>query len=171
MSNNCKFPIGKAVQIIRTGDINLEGCIGKVVGYHGDLYPIIMFDKQPEGHNPTICIIDACVDIYKPKSDVKYPQTTYTDRFVEAMGLLCTETPPKAMCEAWLFAEDEELQHWVMEGRHKAEWATGIGTIEAAEHMAEHCEEGHYGEGLYYNLSKEDSRTTYEAKLAARLKD
>jgi hypothetical protein len=66
---------------------------------------------------------------------------TYTQRFQEALGLLCTKTPPLELCAAWLESGDEGLQSWVLE-HMKSEWATGIGTIDAARFMAEQVEEG-----------------------------
>jgi hypothetical protein len=66
---------------------------------------------------------------------------TYTQRFRESLRLLCTDTPPLELCVAWLESDDERLQEWVLE-HMKSDWATGIGTIDAARFMAEQVEEG-----------------------------
>jgi len=65
---------------------------------------------------------------------------SYTQRFREALGLLCTETPPLNLCVAWLESDDDVLQAWVQE-HMKTDWATGIGTIDAACFMADQVEE------------------------------
>lgn len=67
--------------------------------------------------------------------------STYTQRFRDALGLLCTDAPPLELCVAWLESEDEGLQEWVID-HLRCSWATGIGTIDAARFMAEQTEEG-----------------------------
>jgi hypothetical protein len=76
----------------------------------------------------------------------------YSARFAEALGVLCTEAPPLAMCIAWLDASNEDLQEWVL-NHVRLSWAQGIETIDAARNIAERCEEGRpellsYGEEL-----------------------
>ena len=67
----------------------------------------------------------------------------YTQRFRETLGMLCSQTPPHELCVAWLESDDERLQEWVLE-HMKSNWATGIGTIDAARFMADNdqAEEG-----------------------------
>ena len=72
--------------------------------------------------------------------------TTYLERFVDALGLLCRKVPPQALCEAWLNHESEDLQEWVVNHLRK-HWASGIGTIEAAQCMANVPAEGENHEG------------------------
>jgi hypothetical protein len=68
--------------------------------------------------------------------------TTFTDRFIAALGALCKSKPPADLCAAWICDPDsEELQHWVASNA-RFEWASGIGTIDAAMAAAEHCIEG-----------------------------
>lgn len=73
--------------------------------------------------------------------------TAYIDRFVDALGLLCRSKPPKAMCEQWLKGENEELQSWAVSNA-RIYWQMGIGTIEAAQHLADNPEEGEGHEGF-----------------------
>lgn len=73
--------------------------------------------------------------------------TTYIDRFVDALGLLCRSKPPKAICEQWLNGESEELQSWAVSNA-RVYWQMGIGTIEAAQHLADNPEEGEGHEGF-----------------------
>lgn len=66
---------------------------------------------------------------------------TYSRRFQDALGTLCTDTPPIDMCRAWLDADDESLQEWVL-NHSRLEWAQGIGVIDAARVLADQSEEG-----------------------------
>ena len=90
-------------------------------------------------------------------------QTTYTQRFAQALGFLCTKEPPFEMCEAWLFSDDERLQEWALE-HVRASWAQGIGTIDAAREMAEHCEEGDDSSGEPLHLTFADDLLAYRKK-------
>ncbi|MEJ6003835.1 hypothetical protein [Paucibacter soli] len=65
----------------------------------------------------------------------------YSVRFQEALSLLCTEKPAIELCVSWIERQNEELQGWVA-SHLRADWAQGIGTIDAARLMAELCEEG-----------------------------
>jgi hypothetical protein len=51
--------------------------------------------------------------------------TTYLERFVDALGLLCRSAPPRELCEAWLNDESETLQEWVV-NHQRVHWASGI---------------------------------------------
>lgn len=93
----------------------------------------------------------------------RHLQTTYTERFVQALGLLCTKEPPAEMCEAWLFSDDERLQEWAIE-HARMTWAQGIGTIDAAREMAEHCEEGDDSGGAPLHLTFADDLRAYRQK-------
>ncbi|MBN3832906.1 hypothetical protein [Burkholderia sp. Ac-20344] len=73
--------------------------------------------------------------------------TVYIDRFVAALGLLCRSKPPKELCEQWLNGESDELQSWTIDNR-RIYWQTGIGAIEAAQHLADNPEEGEGHEGF-----------------------
>lgn len=68
-------------------------------------------------------------------------QTTYLQRFHEALSALCIEEPPEEMCQAWLDDSSEELQQFAMQmGRFG--WHQGIALIDAAMLIAESPEEG-----------------------------
>jgi hypothetical protein len=79
--------------------------------------------------------------------------TTYLERFVDALGLLCRSAPPRELCEAWLNDESETLQEWVV-NHLRVHWASGIGTIEAAQHMADVPEESDAHEGYFEDSTK-----------------
>lgn len=66
---------------------------------------------------------------------------TYSARFREALGVLCTETPALDMCRAWLDTDDENLQEWVL-NHARLDWAQGIGVIDCARGLADAPEEG-----------------------------
>jgi hypothetical protein len=66
---------------------------------------------------------------------------TYTSRFIESLGVLCSQTPEPAMCRACLESEDESLQEWVLE-HMRVDWVMGIGTTDAARFLADQVEEG-----------------------------
>jgi Domain of unknown function (DUF3850) len=85
--------------------------------------------------------------------------TAYRERFVDALGLLCRETPPKDLCEAWLNDESESLQEWVV-NHLLIHWASGIGTIEAAQHMANVPEESDSHEGYFEDSPKSRNART-----------
>jgi hypothetical protein len=88
--------------------------------------------------------------------------TGYLDRFVDALELLCTARPDRDLCEEWLrhAPGSERLQDWAVD-HTRANWGTGIGTIEAAEVMAENPEEGAGHEGFRQDFvpAREDSET------------
>lgn len=83
--------------------------------------------------------------------------TGYLTRFVDALEILCAARPDVAMCEQWLRHEpgSERLQDWVVD-HTRANWGTGIGTIEAAEVMAENPEEGVNHEGFRNDFRPEE---------------
>jgi len=69
-------------------------------------------------------------------------KTGYVDRFLESLALLCGgKTPPRQLVIDWETDEGEELQDWAA-CNAAVPWATGIGTIEAAQAMASTPEEG-----------------------------
>jgi hypothetical protein len=68
--------------------------------------------------------------------------TLYIDRVVDTLALLCGGIrPPRELVVAWEENTSEELQSWAM-CNAASPWATGIGTIEAAQTMANTPEEG-----------------------------
>lgn len=79
--------------------------------------------------------------------------TTYLERFIDALGLLCREKPSRELCEAWLSGESEELQAWTV-NHVRVYWASGIGTIEAAQHMADVPEESEAHEGFFEDTGR-----------------
>ena len=83
-------------------------------------------------------------------------QTTYAQRFIAALALLCDSEPSQDLCEQWLAGTSENLQEWVV-SHVRAEWATGIGAIEAAQHLADNPNEGEEHVGFaadYSNYSR-----------------
>jgi hypothetical protein len=78
-----------------------------------------------------------------PKKTAPVPENTkYLDRLIEALTLLCGGTePPREMVHEWERGSGEELQDWAANNT-KIRWAQGIGTIEAAQVMADTPEEG-----------------------------
>lgn len=78
--------------------------------------------------------------------DLEVP-TIYLDRFIAAMGFVCQKQPPKELCEKWLSNESEDLQSWAVSNA-RIYWMTGIGAIEAAQHLADEPEEGRGHEGF-----------------------
>lgn len=68
--------------------------------------------------------------------------TKYIDRLIEALTLLCGgKEPPRSLVHEWETNESEGLQDWAA-CNTKLPWAMGIGTIEAAQVMADNPEEG-----------------------------
>lgn len=72
--------------------------------------------------------------------------TSWMDRFRHALSLFCGgKEAPLEYCELWLRNEQvngaDPLQDWVAYNL-SVYWATGIGTIEAAQVMADNPEEG-----------------------------
>lgn len=72
--------------------------------------------------------------------------TTYMQRFREALSLLCDNAmPPMEMCIQWIKGEDvngaDPLQEWAL-NHSAAQWAQGIGVIEAAMTLAGQPQEG-----------------------------
>lgn len=53
--------INDTVMLQNTGDKLLDGQKGRLVGYHGEHFPIVLFDFIPSGYQPAICIISSCV--------------------------------------------------------------------------------------------------------------
>lgn len=96
------------------------------------------------------------------RDDLELPgATTYLDRFVDALGLLCRSKPSKTVCKQWLSGESEELQSWAVSNA-RIYWQMGIGTIEAAQHLADNPEEGEGHEGF----TSDYARTDFAAKGA-----
>ena len=64
MGQRAMMAVGTKVVLHSTLDVRLDGQTGKVVGFHNtdasDVY-LIAFDTQPEGYNPVIGIVPACV--------------------------------------------------------------------------------------------------------------
>ncbi|UWX68864.1 hypothetical protein [Burkholderia gladioli] len=90
--------------------------------------------------------------------------TTYIERFIDAMGLLCRGKPDRAMCEQWLTHENDDLQSWAI-NNIRIHWQMGISTIEAAQYLADLPEEGENHEGStkdYARSQKEDHECVYE---------
>ena len=78
----------------------------------------------------------------KPKAEPIPMNTLYVDRMLEALALLCGgKRPDREMVVAWEDNSSEALQDWAM-CNTSIPWATGIGTIESAQAMAETPEEG-----------------------------
>lgn len=78
----------------------------------------------------------------KPKAEPIPMNTLYVDRMLEALALLCGgKRPNREMVVSWEDNSSEALQDWAM-CNTSIPWATGIGTIEAAQAMAETPEEG-----------------------------
>ena len=67
--------------------------------------------------------------------------TKWIDRFIAALTLLCGEAPPLGMAQSWANHETEDLQDWAL-NHCSLPWCMGIAVIEAAEHLADHPEEG-----------------------------
>lgn len=62
--------------------------------------------------------------------------TTWLQRFQQSLTILCGgREPPEDLCRRWQDEVDNDLQDWVPK-ESLPPWATGIGTIEAAEAMA-----------------------------------
>ncbi|WP_186269853.1 VRR-NUC domain-containing protein [Burkholderia gladioli] len=90
--------------------------------------------------------------------------TTYIERFIDAMGLLCRGKPDRAMCEQWLNHDNDDLQAWAI-NNIRIHWQMGISTIEAAQYLADLPEEGENHEGStkdYARAQKEDHECVYE---------
>jgi hypothetical protein len=68
--------------------------------------------------------------------------TTYHDRFADAVSLLCGRRAPTEFVTAWLDCdlEDNRLQQFAIE--HGPEWAQGIVVLDAAHMLAATPEEG-----------------------------
>lgn len=68
--------------------------------------------------------------------------TLYIDRVVAALALLCGGArPARELVVGWEDNTNDELQSWAV-CHVAAPWATGIGTIEAAQTLANTPEEG-----------------------------
>lgn len=85
---------------------------------------------------------DSIPDKKPGATPVACTNTRYVDRMVDALALLCGGVrPPKELVVAWEENTSEELQTWAV-CHAAAPWATGIGTIEAAQTLAATPEEG-----------------------------
>jgi hypothetical protein len=98
--------------------------------------------------------------------------TKYLDRLIEALTLLCGgKVPPREMVHAWESSDDEELQSWAA-CNTTLPWAMGIGTIEAAQVLADNPEEG-MGHELRYEAypgpEQEPAPRTEAADLVERV--
>jgi hypothetical protein len=108
----------------------------------------------------------------KPAKPALSTNTRYIDRVVEALTLLCAGAiPPREMVVAWEDDSSEELQSWAI--NHVATpWGTGIGTIEAAQTMADTPEEGmghEYREDAFPREAALAHRDTSAADLSERI--
>jgi hypothetical protein len=56
-----KFEVNQRVMLQYMPDKNLNGKIGKVVGFSEPGFPIVLFDDTPMGYNPAIMISEACL--------------------------------------------------------------------------------------------------------------
>ncbi len=75
------------------------------------------------------------------KGDDWRTPTTYTQRFSDAVTLLCGgNRPPETMVAGWINRDSEELQAFAVQ--YGPSWAQGIGLIDAAELMANNPVEG-----------------------------
>jgi hypothetical protein len=73
--------------------------------------------------------------------------TTWMERFRDALRLMCGAEPPLQFCEMWIRNEQNEamedpLQVWVNEQVQTPAWAQGIVTIDAARVWADSPCEG-----------------------------
>lgn len=69
------------------------------------------------------------------------PPIRWIDRFQEALAQLCTQRPPLTLCKEWNDRENDLLQGWVID-HLRIPWAQGCVTIDAAQLIASHPEEG-----------------------------
>lgn len=71
--------------------------------------------------------------------------TTWIERFTDALYLLCGSMPPERLVREWVSNTADPrgmtLQDWAAT-QSKLWWSMGISVIEAAEHLADHPEEG-----------------------------
>lgn len=90
---------------------------------------------------------DPRVKFYKSK-----PSTNFVERFMDALELMCQARPPLEFIQQW--TDDvqvngaDQLQEWVLNNQWM-DWATGIGTIEAAIVMADNPREDQEHVGFY----------------------
>lgn len=70
-----------------------------------------------------------------------FPPTTWIERFTAALALLCGTAPEPSMIRTWVTHENDDLQSWAL-NHCSLPWCMGIAVIEAAEHLADHPEEG-----------------------------
>ncbi|WP_176016625.1 hypothetical protein [Burkholderia sp. BCC0398] len=94
--------------------------------------------------------------------------TAYIDRFVGALGLLCRRKPTRELCEQWLNHENDDLQSWAIDNRC-IYWQTGIGAIEAAQHLADNPEEGEGHEGFTSDYARDTADAQHEAAPAGEM--
>lgn len=97
--------------------------------------------------------------------------TKYLDRVIEALTLLCGgNEPPREMVHEWETGEGEDLQDWAA-NHTKLPWAQGIGTIEAAQVLADNPEEGmgHQLRDEAYPSPYPDSPDTFATDLTERI--
>ena len=84
------------------------------------------------------------------KQRPKKANTTFSDRFSDAVEILCGAKPPQKLVTAWLRDEDiyPNLQNWIL-GQKIPIWAQGIVLLDAAELMASTPVEG-VGYGVHF---------------------
>lgn len=108
----------------------------------------------------------------KKAASASAPQNTkYLDRFIEALTLLCGgNQPPREMAHEWETGVGEDLQDWAA-SHTKLPWAQGIGTIEAAQLMADTPEEGmgHELRDDAYPSPYPDAPDTFATDLTERI--
>jgi hypothetical protein len=67
------------------------------------------------------------------------------------------------MCEQWLNGESEDLQSWAVSNA-RIYWQMGIGTIEAAQHLADNPEEGEGHEGFTADYADRDAQPVEQTR-------
>ena len=77
--------------------------------------------------------------------------TTFAQRFTDAVAILCAAEPPSEFVSEWLANVDVDgvhrLQEWVLNQEATPSWAQGIGVLDAAHVMASQPVEGEQHEG------------------------
>jgi hypothetical protein len=87
---------------------------------------------------------DVCRECSAPAATRRAGKTTYAERFMQAIEVLCGGTqPPLGEVAAWLDkeADNHDLQEWVVNNK-AVWWAQGIAVLDAAHVLADQPEEG-----------------------------
>jgi len=86
------------------------------------------------------------IDFMTKKKRIEHPPTSWMQRFMGALTLMCGAPPPPDMCQEWIDNVQvnyaDRLQAWVVNQPGTPYWVQGIVTIEAAEVWADSPEEG-----------------------------